>query len=134
LLCNHYLSTSIHTSAYITYPLGPMITTVLRRQPKVVLIFGMGRNIRDGQQYTSSSKDRPPESDGLGLITKYIHQWSMALQHRADNLALARGLVFSRLGSHINRVSGYEAIEALKKNVVEQGEYMNPILMYGTFN
>jgi len=112
-----------------------MITAVLRRQPKVVLPFGIGRNIRDGQQYTSSSQDRPPESDGskkydLGLITKYIHQWSMALQHRADNLALARGLVFSRLGSHINRVSGYEEIEALKKNVVEQGEYMNPILIY----
>jgi sensitive to high expression protein 9 len=51
------------------------------------------------------------------IIRRWSEQNSIALRQRTDSL-IAR---FTRLGGEINRVTGYDEIEALKRQVVSQG-------------
>jgi sensitive to high expression protein 9 len=44
-----------------------------------------------------------------------------AVRRRADDFTAKTASTFSQLGSHLNRVTGYEEIEVLKRRVVEQG-------------
>src|ERR1700733_3832075 len=64
---------------------------------------------------------------GFTRLTTYIHQWSTrataSLKNPADNWVVATGVALSRLGSQLNRISGYQDIEALKQKVVEQGVF-----------
>ena len=46
---------------------------------------------------------------------------SSSLRRRADQFSKKATTTFSHLGLHLNRVTGYEEIDALKKQVVEQG-------------
>lgn len=43
------------------------------------------------------------------------------LRTKADDFTTTTKITFSRLGAELNKVTGYEAIEALKRQVVEQG-------------
>ena len=47
----------------------------------------------------------------------------VAVRQRADDFTAKTASTFSLVGSHLNRVTGYEEIEALKRRVVEQGVY-----------
>ncbi|KAF8837921.1 mitochondrial distribution and morphology family 33, partial [Paxillus ammoniavirescens] len=53
-----------------------------------------------------------------------VREWSVlassSLRQRADEVSREASLTFSQLGLHLNRVTGYEEIEALKKQVVDQ--------------
>ncbi|PPQ66614.1 hypothetical protein CVT26_009375 [Gymnopilus dilepis] len=74
-----------------------------------------------------SEQPREPLSNyDLELVKKRIREWTeqatIALRNRADDFTGQAKATFSQLGSHLNKVTGYEEIEALKRGVVEQEE------------
>jgi sensitive to high expression protein 9 len=54
-----------------------------------------------------------------------MREWSeragFTVKSHADNFAVTTKTAFSRVGFQLNRVTGYEAIEMLKRQVTEQG-------------
>jgi sensitive to high expression protein 9 len=59
--------------------------------------------------------------DWMTLATAAFKQQSDELRQRTDYLTQTTSTKFFQLGSQLNRVTGYEQIEALKQRVVEQG-------------
>ena len=59
------------------------------------------------------------------IVKQRIREWAehgaIVLRNRADGFTVTTKATFSQLGSELNRVTGYEEIEALKRKVVEQG-------------
>ncbi|KAF8134018.1 Mdm33 family-domain-containing protein [Boletus edulis] len=76
-----------------------------------------------GQVQGQSSLNAPPSID-LEVLRNRLRDWSVlsstSLRQRADVLSKKATTTFSHLGQHLNRVTGYEDIEALKGRVVEQ--------------
>jgi hypothetical protein len=78
---------------------------------------------------TSTPPSSAPVSNetagGIGDVPSRIRRWSegstIALRHRADALVARLGVSFTRLGGGVNRVTGYDEIEELKRQVVSQG-------------
>jgi sensitive to high expression protein 9 len=75
---------------------------------------------------TSESSESPKLSSYHAEIVKQrIREWAehgaIVLRNRADGFTATTKATFSQLGSELNRVTGYEEIEALKREVVEQG-------------
>lgn len=74
---------------------------------------------------TESQPREPLSPYDLELVKKRIREWTeqatIALRNRADDFTDSAKVTFSQLGSQLNRVTGYEEIEALKRGVVEQG-------------
>jgi hypothetical protein len=59
---------------------------------------------------------------GLRVRFRQLSERSaVAVRRRADDFTTKTVSTFSQLGLHLNRVTGYEEIEALKRQVVEQG-------------
>ncbi|KAH7926449.1 mitochondrial distribution and morphology family 33, partial [Leucogyrophana mollusca] len=60
----------------------------------------------------------------LEKVKERLREWSAVasavVRNRADEFTVKTSSTFSQLGSHLNRVTGYEEIEVLKKQVVEQ--------------
>lgn len=76
---------------------------------------------------TSESSESPRLSSYHAEIVKQrIREWAeqgaIVLRNRADGFTATTKATFSQLGSELNRVTGYEEIEALKRKVVEQGK------------
>lgn len=65
-------------------------------------------------------------------VRNRLKEWgvlaSSSLQQRVDHFSKKASTTFSHLGLYLNRVTGYEEIEALKKQVVAQGKYSDPLL------
>jgi sensitive to high expression protein 9, mitochondrial len=61
----------------------------------------------------------------LDSVKKLLKQWTettaVAVRNKADDFTSRTQSTFSELGSQMNRVTGYEEIEALKRQVVLQG-------------
>lgn len=76
------------------------------------------------QTQAQSSLKSPPPIDVEALRGR-LREWgvltSSSLRRRADQFSKKATTTFSHLGLHLNRVTGYEEIEALKRQVVEQG-------------
>jgi hypothetical protein len=72
---------------------------------------------------SSSLKSR--ESSGVEDVQSIIRHWSerqfIGLRQRTDTLVARLATSFTRLGGEINRVTGYDEIESLKRRVVSQG-------------
>lgn len=78
---------------------------------------------------------RPPHSDpasnephgGTEHARTIARRWSeqkfITLRQRTDSLIARMADSFTRLGGEINRVTGYDEIEALKRQVVSQGTF-----------
>ena len=77
-----------------------------------------------GQTQGNNSLNATPSTD-LEAVQARLRDWSVlassSLRQRADHFSKKATTTFSRLGLHLNRVTGYEEIDALKKQVVEQG-------------
>ena len=81
------------------------------------------------RQLSSNNEDRHgdqrPAGEGIDVWRHRIRGWSEqaagSVKTHADSLAVSANLAMSRLGSQLNRMTGYDAIEALKKRVEEQG-------------
>ncbi len=71
----------------------------------------------------SSLKSREPS--GVEDVQSIIRRWSerqfIGLRQRTDILVARLATSFTRLGGEINRVTGYDEIESLKRQVVSQG-------------
>src|SRR6266404_179351 len=67
------------------------------------------------------------EPSGLEDVQSTIRCWSeqhfIELRQRTDSLVARLATSFTRLGGEINRVTGYEEIETLKRQVVSQGRH-----------
>lgn len=76
---------------------------------------------------------RPPQSDPVSnkagrdiehtqsIIRRWSEQKSIAFRQHTDSLIARLATSFARLGGEINKVTGYDEIEALKRQVVSQG-------------
>lgn len=77
-----------------------------------------------GQTQAQTSLNSSPPIDAEALWTR-LRDWgvltSSLLGRRADQFSNKATTTFSNLGQHLNRVTGYEEIEALKRQVVAQG-------------
>ncbi|KAG8214754.1 Mdm33 family-domain-containing protein [Butyriboletus roseoflavus] len=75
------------------------------------------------QTQAQSSLNSPPPIDAEALWNR-LKDWgvlaSSSLGRRADRFSNQATTTFSHLGQHFNRVTGYEEIEALKRQVVAQ--------------
>ncbi len=71
----------------------------------------------------SSSKAEAPVD--LQQVKNRLLEWSdqaaITLRTRADDFTETTKSTFSQLGAQLNKVTGYEEIEILKRQVVEQG-------------
>jgi hypothetical protein len=61
------------------------------------------------------------------IIRRWSEQNSIAFRQRTDNLTARLATSFTRLGGEINKVTGYDEIEALKRQVVSQGTSGNTL-------
>jgi sensitive to high expression protein 9 len=68
----------------------------------------------------------------LNVVKQRIREWSeqaaITVRTRADDFTASTRSTLSQLGLHLNKVTGYEAIEALKRDVVDQGAYIHCVL------
>ncbi|KAJ6620762.1 Mdm33 family-domain-containing protein [Mycena sp. CBHHK59/15] len=67
---------------------------------------------------TASSAEHP--SDLKERLRKWTGDSAIAVRNRADDFTSTTKTALSQLGFHLNRMTGYEEIEALKRRVVEQ--------------
>ncbi|EPQ54748.1 hypothetical protein GLOTRDRAFT_111396 [Gloeophyllum trabeum ATCC 11539] len=72
----------------------------------------------------SASSSAKPTAVDVAAAQERLRGWSeskaIALRKRADDLTASMLTTFSQLGSHLNKFTGYDEIEALKRRVVEQ--------------
>ncbi|PFH53874.1 hypothetical protein AMATHDRAFT_136021 [Amanita thiersii Skay4041] len=65
----------------------------------------------------------------LNEIKKQLRDWSertaIRIRDRADDFTARSKSTFSQVGAHLNKVTGYEEIETLKRQVVEQEAKIN---------
>ncbi|KAF9561344.1 sensitive to high expression protein 9 [Agrocybe pediades] len=114
-------------STNVENTLGGSSRPLLGEPLKAELHLGAPVATPETKQTASDNDTRQPVSAyDLELVKKRIREWAeqatIALRHRADDFTAATKTTFSQLGSELNRVTGYEEIEALKKGVVEQEE------------
>jgi sensitive to high expression protein 9, mitochondrial len=93
----------------------------------------------DGTQSFPSTSDRPHAHDSnptydLDWVKQRLRELSgqaaITVRNRADGFTANTKTTLSQLGFHLNKVTGYEAIEALKRDVVDQGVYVCCLLLY----
>jgi len=82
------------------------------------------------KEATSHNKGREVLSSyDLAIVKQRIRGWTeqaaLTVRNRADDFTAHTKTTFSQLGSHLNRVTGYEEIEVLKKEIVEQEARIN---------
>lgn len=60
-------------------------------------------------------------------VKQRVHEWSndatVSFRSKADAWTDSTKVVFSKLGAELNKVTGYEAIETMKRQVGEQGAW-----------
>ncbi|KAI6039674.1 Mdm33 family-domain-containing protein [Pisolithus marmoratus] len=75
---------------------------------------------------TPDSFDTPQRTDSLSTLTGRMREWAhlamTTARERADVFSTQTTTAFSQLAGHLNRATGYDAIDVLKRQVVEQEE------------
>lgn len=75
----------------------------------------------------ASSSARSVSADQVKqLLQEWSEKTSSTIREHADTYTVRVAKTFSKLGSELNKATGYEEIETLKKRVVEQGMYQSP--------
>lgn len=67
----------------------------------------------------------PPPPDFRERVREWTDRTGIAVRQQADDFTNNAKIAFSQLGSQLNRVTGYEEIEALKRKVVEKGNVLS---------
>lgn len=65
-----------------------------------------------------------------GCITKAAGDSAISIRKRADRFTVVTQTLFSELGGQLNRATGYEEIELLKKKVQEQGVSFSQVFQF----
>lgn len=85
-------------------------------------------------QNSFTTSDRPDAYDSkptydLDLLKRRLREWSgqaaITVRDRADDFTANTMTTLSQLGLQLNKVTGYEAIEVLKRDVVDQEARIN---------
>ena len=79
------------------------------------------RGSRQPQSDPVSNKASGGIEHTQSIIRRWSEQKSIAFRQRTDSLIARLATSFTRLGGEINKVTGYDEIEALKRQVVSQG-------------
>jgi len=70
----------------------------------------------------------------LEKLKEQIRHWTenaaVAIRHHADEFTAVTKTRFSELGAQLNKVTGYEEIEALKRDVVAQGARFDEVFYF----
>lgn len=134
----------------LIFPLLPYhMHRLFRSLPRTVFT---ARNLNvSSQRFYSQTPNRPPQSQDTSeeerqksspnalfvdklsnasvRMTGYLREMSgssgITIRKRAGDLTASTEALFSHLGSQLNRATGYEDIEALKRSVVEQEARIN---------
>ncbi|KAI6099296.1 hypothetical protein EDD16DRAFT_1732131 [Pisolithus croceorrhizus] len=87
------------------------------------LVKSSSENARDTATLdaSASTTTTPDSLDFLCPRTALVFSWN-ALQERADVFSTQAVITLSQLGGHPNHTTGYEAIDVLTRQVVEQGK------------
>ena len=80
-------------------------------------------NARPDGRPDLSERLREASSLLRGYIAKTTGDTAINIRKRADGFTAVTQILFSELGGQLNRATGYEDIELLKKRVEEQGMY-----------
>ena len=89
--------------------------------------------------FSDSSSFSKPDARSLSpnqldLVKQRLRSWTeqaaITLRVKADDFTASTKTTFSQLGSELNRVTGYDEIEVLKRGIVEQGIFLKKILHY----
>ncbi|KAJ7163270.1 Mdm33 family-domain-containing protein [Mycena filopes] len=91
---------------------------------------------REEQPSTESQPPRPEAetvashsphstSELQNRVRRWTDKTAIAVRTRADEFTSTTKTTFSQLGLHLNKMTGYEEIEALKRRVVEQETLIN---------
>lgn len=79
----------------------------------------------------SETKLPGPQVDIQARVRTIAEETMLNLRKSADGWTETTKVLFSRLGAELNKATGYEQIDALKRNVIEQGtlfSYYFPVL------
>lgn len=72
-----------------------------------------------------ANQDQSSENVDLDRLKERLRLWSedaaIAVRERADRYTASAAVTFAQLGRELNKVTGYEQIEKLKREVTEQG-------------
>jgi len=79
------------------------------------------RGSRPAHSDPASNKAGGGIQHAQSIIRRWTEQNSIAFRQRTDSLIARLATSFTRLGGEINKVTGYDEIEALKRQVVSQG-------------
>ncbi|KAF5318248.1 hypothetical protein D9611_014676 [Ephemerocybe angulata] len=78
---------------------------------------------------SANSTSDTPGNLNIEEVKERIRSWAeqavVTIRHRADDFTASTKKQFSQLGAHLNKVTGYEEIEALKREVVAQEQRIN---------
>lgn len=105
---------------------SPLRLNVVRPKPtsaEPVEPSGENGDARQDGQPTLSKRFRQAASSFQGCITKAAGDTAVNVRKRADGFTVVTQALFSELGGQLNRATGYEDIELLKKKVEQQGMY-----------
>jgi sensitive to high expression protein 9 len=73
------------------------------------------------RQFSASNHERPTNDRVRDRLRGWSQQAAGSVKKHAGSLVVAAQSTMSQLGSQLNKMTGYEEIETLKKRVVEQG-------------
>lgn len=86
--------------------------------------------LRNTSENTSTSNSSHAAQYDLELVKQRLREWTnqaaLTVRIRADDFTANTKTTFLQLGSQLNKMTGYEVIEALKRDVVDQGMYLHP--------
>lgn len=101
---------------------------------KTTPVVGTRSTLEEGSRATSSSSTKTPQNGesiqvyDIEGVKRRVRSWSeraaIVVRTRADDFTASAKTTLSHLGLQLNKVTGYEAIEALKRDVVDQGVYV----------
>ncbi|KAF7299355.1 NADPH--cytochrome P450 reductase [Mycena indigotica] len=77
------------------------------------------------QPQAGPSSSHPQPSELAARLRNWSENTAIAVRTRADEFSSSTRTTLSQLGLHLNRITGYEEIEALKRRVVEQESHIN---------
>jgi sensitive to high expression protein 9, mitochondrial len=114
-------NTSSSTSEHKAAPKSP--SSPSSQEPSPV------HGYRTEDSSTNNSSANPEETSKLSLdldsLRHNLRKWTdgaaINFRQKADDFTGSTKVTFSQLGSNLNKVTGYNEIEALKRQVVEQG-------------
>ncbi|KAJ3839566.1 Mdm33 family-domain-containing protein [Lentinula raphanica] len=89
-------------------------------EPKPTVIDSEEQQSSSSNTPSSSSNQKQSLDELRETLLKWTNAWAFQFRRKADDFTAATKARLSGLGAELNKVTGYEEIDALKRQVVEQ--------------